>query len=120
MSDHVDTERLMNACRTAVSQEALATALEELTPLIPTLEATCRQEVAYSLIREVVVLGAATSRALDKCLDACGPHATLSACSQTFLEAARVKMESQYTLETSLRTVRRSGRHATHRHSRIS
>lgn len=107
MSDHMDTESLINPCRTAASQEALVTALEELTSLIPTLEETCREEVAYSLIREVVILGAATSRAFDKCLDACGPHATLSACSQTFLEAARVKMKSQHSLETSLRTVRR-------------
>ena len=107
MSDHVETEILMNPCRTAASQEALAAALEELTSLILTVEETCRDEVAYSLIREVVTLGAAASRALDKCLDACGLHATLSACSQTFLEVSRVKMESQHSLETSLRTVRR-------------
>jgi hypothetical protein len=79
MSEHMDTESLINPCRTAASQEALVTALEGLTSLIPTLEETCREEVAYSLIREVVILGAATSRAFDKCLDACGPHATLVA-----------------------------------------
>jgi len=110
MVDSAEIDVLLNACRVAASEDSLATALEELAAAISNTEKRIRDEIALFLIRQVVIIGTPpnlVTTSLDKCLDACGPDATVGSCSQVFLEAASVKIESPCPLETSFRTVRR-------------
>ena len=111
MSDDAATiEDLLKECQAAASQEHLTAALDTLAAAIPDTQEAKRDEIALFLIRHVVVIGTApnpTTVSLDKSLNACGPRATLAACSQIFSEAASIKIESPCPLETSFRTIRR-------------
>ena len=110
MLNSLKIDGLLNACRTAATEEALTTALEELADAILKTDNGREYEIALHLIRQVVFVGNSSNPvmvSLDKCLDACGPEAALGACSQTFLEAGSIKIDSPCSLETSLRTVRR-------------
>lgn len=109
MSNSVEIDALLDECRrTAASQDSVAAVLEKLAPRIPTTTSGRRDEIALFLIRHTVIIeNPPVTASLDKCLDACGAESTLSACSQIFLEAASIKIESPCPLETSLRTVKR-------------
>ncbi len=107
MPDSSDIDAILNACQTAASDESLTICLNDLAAVLPKNTGRKRDRVALFLITNVITIGSTASAALDKCLDGCGPHATLGACSQIFLQAASIKIDSPCPLETALRTIRR-------------
>ena len=108
MSDLSDIDALLNACQTAASDnDSLTTCLNDFAAVLPKTRERKRDQVALFLITNIVTIGSTTSAALDKCLDGCGPLATLGACCQIFLQAASIKIDSPCPLETALWTIRR-------------